>query len=373
MQQSGKKLGIYVHVPFCKGGKCPYCDFYSVIPSEEKKEEYINAVLRDLKEKAETVSDRIVDTIYFGGGTPSVLGKSLARLLKGVTENFSVEENAEITFEANPRTVDFETLKFLKAAGFNRISIGMQSAVNGELEKLGRCHSREDVKTVVDEARRAGFTNLSLDLMLCVPGQTKKSLVESIDYVTALAPEHVSAYLLKVEEGTQFFKIKDTLNLPDDDTEADMYLEACNALEECGYMQYEISNFAKPGFESRHNNRYWNCDEYLGFGPSAHSYIDGRRFYYPRGLDDYIKGENELDESDGGSLEEYIMLRLRLKDGLHESEMMRRYNTDFSFFNKKKFESFLKAGFIEKGDGMFNLTKKGFLVSNSVIAELIFD
>lgn len=373
MQHSCKKLGIYVHVPFCKGGKCPYCDFYSVIPSDEKQKEYISAVLRDIKKKSFEAKDRTVDTIYFGGGTPSVLGVNLARLLDGVTANFNVEENAEITFEANPRTVCFETLRALRKAGFNRISIGMQSAVPAELEMLGRRHSREDVAKVVNEARRAGFTNLSLDLMLCVPGQTEKSLLESIDYVAALEPEHVSAYLLKVEEGTRFYKIKDTLDLPDEDAEADMYLLACNALEERGYMQYEISNFAKPGFESRHNTRYWNCDEYLGFGPSAHSFYEGKRFYYPRVLEDYIKGETELSESDGGSLEEYIMLRLRLKDGLHESELCRRYDTDFSFFNKEKLERFIKAGFIEKSTGKFNLTKKGFLVSNSVIAELIFD
>lgn len=368
-----KKLGIYIHVPFCKGGKCPYCDFYSLIPSDEKKEDFINAVLRDLNKKSAMAKDRTVDTIYFGGGTPSVLGVNLARLLDGVTSNFNVEENAEITFEANPRTVSFEALRALRNAGFNRISIGMQSAVPAELELLGRRHSREDVKEVVEEARRAGFSNLSLDLMLCVPGQTEKSLIESIDYVSALSPEHISAYLLKVEEGTRFYKIKDTLSLPDEDTQADMYLLACNALEGRGYMQYEISNFAKPGFESRHNNRYWNCDEYLGFGPSAHSFYEGMRFYYPCGLDDYIKGETELAESDGGSLEEYVMLRLRLKEGLIESELRRRFNADFSFFDKDKLDRFIKGGLIEISDGQINLTKKGFLVSNSVIAELIFD
>lgn len=366
------KLGIYIHVPFCDNGKCPYCDFYSVIAGKSLKEKYINAVRKDLAERAVKASNRQVDTVYFGGGTPSVIGEGLAQILDAVRENYNVENNAEVTFEANPAEITFDLLLELRKAGFNRLSLGMQSSVPEELKLLGRRHSPDDVAKTVNDARRAGFENISLDLMLCVPRQTHKSMIRSIDFAASLKPEHISAYLLKVEPGTGYFKIKKALNLPCDDEQADMYLEACAALENRGYAQYEISNFAKPGFESRHNLKYWNCDEYLGFGPAAHSFFKGERCYYPRSLEKYINGEKPVSDGKGGALEEYIMLRLRLREGILENELKKRYDVDFSIFGDKKLSKFENAGLVKVKAGRISLTQKGFIVSNSVIGELIF-
>lgn len=367
------KLGIYIHVPFCDRGKCPYCDFYSVIADNDLKKKYISAVMKDLKQSAEKASDRQIDTVYFGGGTPAMIGEGLAQILGVIRENYNVENNAEITFEANPAGITSDLLFKLRKAGFNRLSLGMQSAVPEELKLLGRRHTPDDVARTVNAARLAGFCNISLDLMLCVPHQTPQSMTKSIDFAASLEPEHISAYLLKVEQGTRYFQIKDTLNLPCDDEQADMYLEACEALEKLGYIQYEISNFAKPGFESRHNLKYWDCDEYLGFGPAAHSFFNGRRFYYPRSLEKYINGGQPVSDGRGGTLEEYLMLRLRLRDGLLESNLKKRYGVDFSIFEDEKLRKFESAGLVNLRDGQVSLTKKGFIVSNSVISGLIFN
>jgi oxygen-independent coproporphyrinogen-3 oxidase len=365
-------VGIYIHVPFCAQGKCPYCDFYSVLENDTLKQKYINAVERDLQKKSPDARDRTVDTIYFGGGTPSVLGGGLSRLLCCIKENYNVAPNAEITFEANPRGLSLETLALCRKSGFNRLSLGMQSAIPSELALLGRRHTNSDVELAVQNARHAGFDNISLDLMLCVPNQTEQSIKKSVEFAASLVPRHISAYLLKVEKGTHYFDIKDKLNLPDNDAQADMYVFACQELEKHGYMQYEISNFAQKGFESRHNIKYWNCDEYLGFGPAAHSFFNGKRYYYPRSLDDYIKSGVFASDGDGGSLEEYIMLRLRLSAGLYEPDMMLRYGIGFSYFNSDKLYSLEKSGYIKIEKGRLLLTRKGFLMSNSVICELIF-
>lgn len=365
-------LGIYIHVPFCDKEKCPYCDFYSVIADNDIKEKYIAAVRKDLEVRAVKVSDRIVDTVYFGGGTPAMIGDGLARILDTVHENYNLTPDAEITFEANPAGITPDLLFKLRKTGFNRLSLGMQSAVPEELILLGRRHKPDDVARTIKEARSAGFENISLDLMLCVPRQTHQSMMTSIDFAESLKPEHISAYLLKIEQGTRYFNIRDILNLPNDDIQADMYLEACTALEKRGYIQYEISNFAKPGFESRHNLKYWDCDEYLGFGPAAHSYYKGQRFYYPRSLENYINGGQPVPDGKGGTLEEYIMLRLRLREGLFEKELKSRYNIDFSIFGDKKLSKFKSAGLLNFKNGQISLTQKGFIVSNSVIGGLIF-
>lgn len=369
---SPAQLGIYIHVPFCAQGKCPYCDFYSVVADGGKKEKYMEAVENDLRKRAADAKDREVDTVYFGGGTPSILGAGLARLLCCVVKNYNVAKNAEITFEANPNSIDCGMLTLLRKAGFNRLSLGMQSAVPNELKALGRRHTKEDVEHVAQCAKRAGFDNISLDLMLCVPGQTQESMIRSVDFAASLSPRHISAYLLKIEKGTHFYDIEKTLNLPDDDAQADMYLAACKALEQRGHFQYEISNFAKRGYESRHNLKYWDCGEYLGFGPAAHSFFNGRRFYYSRGLDGYTAGAAPVPDGEGGSLEEYIMLRLRLNAGIDEAEMIRRYGIGFSSFDPGVTASLEKAGFLKSVPGHLLLTRKGFLVSNSVISELIF-
>ena len=375
VSQFSDKLGLYIHVPFCAQGKCPYCDFYSVLADNNRdniKEKYIEAVKLDLRARSCQAHGKEVDTVYFGGGTPSLLGEGLARLLCCIGENYKLADGAEITFEANPATIDFETLALLKKAGFNRLSLGMQSAVQGELDALCRRHTNEDVKRAVKDARRAGFDNISLDLMLCVPGQTRESMQRSVEFAASLSPRHISAYLLKIEQGTHYYDIRETLNLPDDDAQADMYLAACEALEQKGYFQYEISNFALGGYVSRHNIKYWDCGEYLGFGPAAHSFFDGRRFFYPRSLEKYIAGTQPVQDGTGGSLEEYVMLRLRLTAGIKEAELLRRYGVGFSHFDAGVLSSLEGAGLLKAASGCLSLTRKGFLVSNAVISALIF-
>ena len=363
--------GLYIHIPICRS-KCPYCDFYSMRCDKDLTTRYINALKERIKADSQKCETSF-DTVYFGGGTPSVLGSTvLCDLLKSVKENLTVTDDAEITVECNPYDAckdDFD-FELMKKAGFNRISMGMQSANDSERRALGRLSGAADVEKAVRRAQKAGITNISLDLMLAVPNQTIESLKESIKFCAELNIPHVSAYLLKLEEGTNFYKRRDSLNLPDEDTTCDMYIAACEELEKYGYHQYEISNFSKKGFESRHNVKYWNCEEYLGLGPSAHSYWGGKRFFYERDIERFIGGEPPTFDGHGGSFDEYVMLRLRLADGIIFDDVKKRFDFDIP---QKMIE---KAKFLEKCQLMtvdekhMALTRKGFLVSNSVIAEL---
>lgn len=366
------KLGIYIHVPFCDGGKCAYCDFYSVPTASKLTEQYAEAVCADIVRSAPKALDRVVDTVYFGGGTPSAVPDGITKILETVQANYVLEKDAEVTLEANPRSSIYDRLKKFREAGFNRISIGMQSAVDSELSVLGRRHSREDIAATVADARRAGFDNLSLDLMLCIPGQTPDSLSYSIDCAASLHPEHLSAYILKIEEGTPFYNRRKSLVLPDDDVQADFYLNTCEKLEQHGYSQYEISNFSKPGRHSRHNLRYWDCREYLGFGPGAHGFYHGQRYHYGRSLSGYISGATPLCDGEGGGFEEYVMLRLRLKDGLKDQELRERYGKGLEVFDRYKLNALMSAGLIRTEPGRVSLTRQGFLVSNAVICEFLF-
>lgn len=369
-----KPLGLYIHIPFCLGGKCPYCDFYSLPYDAGLAEQYIEAARRCLREWGEKAKGRSVDTIYFGGGTPSLLGEGLVTLLEQIHECFTLTPDAEITLEANPASVSGEMLTLLRSAGFNRLSLGMQSACEAELSTLGRKHTAEDTKFVYYEAREAGFNNISLDLMLCLPGQSMESIRESVDFASALGAEHLSAYLLKIEEGTPFYKKKEDLlrRMPDDDGQAETYLAVCELLGEKGYRQYEISNFARDGRVSRHNLKYWNCEEYLGIGPSAHSYFEGERFYYPRDLAGFVSGAKPIPDGRGGSMEEYLMLRLRLTEGVTEKGLRARFNCGLEALDAARIKALVQAGLAESDELSFRLTPKGFAVSNSVIGYLIF-
>jgi oxygen-independent coproporphyrinogen-3 oxidase len=366
------RLGLYIHVPFCAGEKCPYCDFYSLPYEHNMVLAYISAVKKSLEVWGKRVEGRKVDTIYFGGGTPSLLKEGLADLLLNIKSRFKVTNDAEITLEANPSAVLQSVLPALRGAGFNRISIGMQSASPAELKLLGRKHTQQDTSAAVTAARSSGFENISLDLMLATPGQSRESLLQSINFAAELKIEHISAYLLKIEPETTFYKISESLLLPNDDEQAEFYLLACDALENLGYAQYEISNFAKKGFDSRHNTRYWNCDEYIGIGPSAHSFFEGRRFFYKRELDSFISEGTVTDDGEGGGIDEYIMLRLRLTQGLNFGELYRRYGVSYEKFNAEKVERLLKARYLERDKERLWLTKKGFVVSNAVISQLLF-
>ncbi len=361
-------LGLYFHVPFC-GKKCSYCNFYSVCYSKQQTELYIEAVLRNIRHYGDKRT--IVDTVYFGGGTPSVLtSEQIFTILECVNDNFTVCDSAEVTLESNPSTLTFDKLKKLRYSGINRLSIGVQSMRDDELRFLGRLHNSERAVKAVEDAFSAGFDNISCDLMIALPNQSDLSLEYSINRLTELPIRHVSAYILKIEEGTPF-DCDDVKNiLPDEDKSADLYLKMCELLEKRGFMQYEVSNFAQKGFESKHNTRYWKCLEYLGIGPSAHSCFNGKRFAVPDDIENFINSEIQptfiTDESPCG-FEEYSMLRLRLKEGLLLSRVPEK-RRDI----EKKLPSLVKAGYVEFDGKTVSLTRKGFLMSNSVIEYLIF-
>lgn len=375
---SGRKgkptLGLYIHIPFCKA-KCAYCDFYSLAHSEEKMDAYTAALLRHLEEVAPRAAGMQVDTVYFGGGTPSYLGAArLCRILQTVLRRYDVARDAEITLEANPDSAgDWKELRRLRRAGFNRLSLGVQSTDDALLRRIGRVHTYEQVQQAVKAARKAKFTNLSLDLIYGLPGQTVEDWQRTLADAVALGPEHLSCYGLKLEEGTPLWQQRQTLTLPDDDAQADMYLYTVAALGEMGYEQYEISNFAKPGKASRHNLKYWNMEEYAGFGPGAHSDFGGVRYGYVRDVDSYIAGKLVLSESENDSTlardYEYVMLSLRTAAGIDRQTFEKRYRQRFQPM-ETLFEQYEKAGLALPTEGGWRLTPKGFLVSNSIIAAL---
>lgn len=373
-RQGKPALGLYIHIPFCKA-KCAYCDFYSLAHSEEKMDAYMAALLRHLEEVAPRAAGMQVDTVYFGGGTPSYLGAArLCRILQTVLRRYDVARDAEITLEANPDSAgDWKELRKLRRAGFNRLSLGVQSTDDALLRRIGRIHTYEQVQQAVTAARKAKFTDLSLDLIYGLPGQTMEGWQRTLADAVALGPEHLSCYGLKLEEGTPLWQQRQTLTLPDDDAQADMYLYTVAALGEMGYEQYEISNFAKSGKESHHNLKYWRMEEYAGFGPGAHSDFGGVRYGYVRDIDSYIAGRLVLSESETDSTlardYEYVMLSLRTAAGIDRQTFEKRYRQRFQPM-EALFEQYEKAGLASRTEGGWRLTPKGFLVSNSIIAAL---
>ena len=367
-------LGIYVHVPFCRS-KCQYCDFYSLATKEDTLfDGYLDAVCDHIKEAGELAPGYKVDTVYFGGGTPSFFGADgLAVIMTAIRRNFDVDNNAEITFECNPDSVSDKLLHRLRAEGFNRVSLGIQSDDDEMLKKLGRPHTYAQAVTAYQRIRKAGFRNISIDLMYGLPGQEVLDWTATLDNVLRLLPEHISCYALKVEEGTPFGQKREQLQLPDDDRAADLYLFTCRSLEENGYRQYEISNFSRPGREGRHNLCYWHDEEYLGIGPGAHSFFEGRRFYYPRDLTAFLRGEDPVSDGEGGSLPEYVMLGLRLTEGLKQETMAARFGPDgaraFDALQEKA-RRYRPTGLLQPDEHRIALTPAGFLVSNELISEL---
>lgn len=379
MDQEPKKLGIYIHVPFCRS-KCEYCDFYSLPGVKDKKvtEDYLQAVILHMKEAAVRAASYEVDTVYFGGGTPSFFGdEGLRRLLGEIDRRFILRRDAEITLEANPDSISAAAMRRLRRAGFNRISIGVQSDRDEQLAALGRPHTFQQAKDAVAAARAAGFENLSLDLMYGLPGQSRDQWAGTLQQIITLRPDHISCYGLRVEEGTPLFEYKDCANLPDDDAQADMYLYAVDTLESYGYRQYEVSNFARDGLESQHNLKYWLGGEYLGFGPAAASDFAGKRYTFQRDLRAYAEGMFSgapvLSECESIPLRErageYLMLRLRTRYGIEESEYHRLFRMDFAPL-EELLQRLAKAGYTKQEDGRWRLTPTGFLLSNQIILGL---
>lgn len=356
-------LGIYIHIPYC-AKKCPYCDFFSERYNKNSIMQYTDAVLRNLEYYSRR---RIADTIYFGGGTPSLMpAECIEKIINSVKRNFILNENSEITLEVNPNTVNADKLSDLYNAGVNRLSVGVQSLVKSELKMLGRTHTAERAVETVINAEKAGFKNISCDMIIGVPNQTSESIKYTIQKLSELPVTHISSYILKIENGTPFDNPDFISLMPDDDTVSDMYLFMVDELEKHEFMQYEVSNFAKKGFESRHNTKYWKCIDYLGIGASAHSCFEGKRFFVPPDIEKFNNSPFQdilvTDENPCG-FKEYAMLRLRLKEGLDISQHSEIIS---------KTPELLKAGYINFDGKKISLTAKGYLMSNSVIEYLVF-
>ncbi len=383
MQILGRKdkstLGIYIHVPFCRS-KCIYCDFYSVTTKDDRlMDGYLDAICAHIREAGSLTPNHVVDTVYFGGGTPSFFGADgMAAILNTVRRSFDVSPTAEITFEANPDSVSKKLLRRLRSEGFNRVSLGIQTDDDAILQTLNRPHTYADAVEAVHRIRSAGFHNLSVDLIFGLPGQTRSGWEETLRNVLRLEPEHISCYGLSVEPGTPLCEMWQTLQLPDEDTQADMYLTAGEILRSKGFRQYEVSNFCRRNMESKHNLKYWTGGEYLGFGPGASSDFGGKRFSICKDIRKYITGILEkgtvIDEIQEipprERADEYLMTRLRTNLGIHPEEYERQFLLPFAPL-EAKLETFRDQGLAVKMDGgNWRLSPTGYLLSNGIISDL---
>lgn len=380
-----KPLGLYVHIPFCIR-KCNYCDFLSAPADDATKKRYVETLCKEIAGYKELVKDYELATVYFGGGTPSVLEASLIeQILQTICNTFTVNKTtAEITTEVNPGTVTKEKLKKYRELGINRLSIGIQSAKEKELKLLGRIHSFEDAKNTVQWAREAGFTNISLDLISALPGQSFSDYKENVEEILKLNPEHISSYSLIIEEATPFFEqyakgAEKEGDLPDEETDRAMYAYTKERLEQAGYFRYEISNYAKPGFESRHNSSYWIGTEYLGVGLGASSLITNARYHNETDLSVYMeeieKGNEVRREIERlvleEQMEEFMILGLRLMRGVSRAEFMRRFGCAMETVYGSKLKKLEKQGLLAmEGDRIF-LTETGIDLSNQVFVEFV--
>lgn len=378
-----RHLGIYVHIPFCVS-KCIYCDFLSFAADDGTKEKYINALVREIEEAAKKQSslhpDTIVDTVFFGGGTPSILpAKYIVQIIRTIRENFFVSDNAEITMECNPGTLDKEKLDAYKNIGVNRLSIGLQSPDNVELKNLGRIHTYEQFEESYFAARSAGFDNINIDIMSAIPFQTVKGYEKNLVKLLALKPEHISAYSLIVEENTKLFdmvnKSKSKI-LPTEDEDREMYYLTKAMLIEEGYYRYEISNYAKKGYECRHNCSYWERTEYIGFGLSAASLLDGVRFTNTFDMKSYL--ENPLENygeysilTREDAMSEYVFLGLRMMRGISKKGFEVEFGVSFDDIYIEAMKDNLRKGLIAVDGDRVYLTDIGIDVSNSVMADFI--
>lgn len=377
-----KKVGIYVHIPFCKQ-KCFYCDFVSYCDKTKLIDKYIECLKKEIKFKSNK-KGFIIDTIYIGGGTPSVIdGKLVRDILETIKENFIIDEEAEVTIEVNPGTVNEEKLKIYKESGINRISMGLQSTNNSLLKMLGRIHTYEEFLECFDLARHVGFKNINVDLMIGLPRQTLEDINESIERISNLKPEHISVYSLIVEEGTRISKdlLTGKLILPEEEFERKMYWKVKEKLKSNGYIHYEISNFAKEGYESKHNMNCWNQKEYLGFGASAHSYINHIRYSNTENLEKYIdniskeqieknKEVHEIQDIDS-SKKEYMLLGLRKIDGVNITEFKNKFVDNPIYLFRKELNELVKNELIEIDENSIKLTNKGLDLANLVWEEFV--
>lgn len=371
-------LELYVHIPFCVR-KCQYCDFLSGPSDEETKDRYIEALLKEIR-AAEHTEDYEIVSVFIGGGTPSALkAEAIASIMRTLQEQFFFCEDAEVTIEANPGTVDLEKLTIYRNVGINRLSLGLQSTDAEELKLLGRIHSYEEFLKSYEWAREAGFSNINIDLMFAIPGQTGEAWRQHLYQVAELNPEHISAYSLIIEEGTPF--AEQNLDLPDEDTEYQMYEDTAEILERYGYRQYEISNYAKQGYMCRHNAGYWQRREYLGFGLGASSLYGGMRFSNTRRMQEYLKESRNPDQirkdvtvlSRNERIEEFMFLGLRMTEGISEKKFEENFDVRLMDVYGDILQKYEETGFMEHIETKWRLTRKGIHVSNHILADFLLD
>lgn len=355
-------FGIYIHIPYCLS-KCRYCDFYSAGHSGGVPDEYVQAVVRQLE--SESLSRP--DTLYFGGGTPSLLSpEQLERMVRAVNPL----PDAEVTVEANPETLSPALLEGFLRAGANRLSLGVQTAFDDSLRRLGRPHTAAQSREALHMARQAGFANISGDIMMALPYYSQAEFDATLELLEEGGVCHISAYLLKIEPGTAFGR-NPPAGLPDEDETADLYLYAVEQLERHGFAQYEISNFARPGRRSRHNLLYWNCEEYRGIGPAAHSCMHGVRTAWPACTADFIAGQSAEAVTGECTGEDFVMLQLRLNDGLDLQVLKQKYGLELSAEKLRFAEQCVRGGLAVWKDGRLCLTPRGMLVQNAILCQLL--
>ena len=373
-----RPLELYVHIPFCVR-KCQYCDFLSGPSDEETKDRYIEALLKEIR-AAEHTEDYEIVSVFIGGGTPSALkAEAIASIMRTLQEQFFFCEDAEVTIEANPGTVDLEKLTIYRNVGINRLSLGLQSTDAEELKLLGRIHSYEEFLKSYEWAREVGFSNINIDLMFAIPGQTGEAWRQHLYQVAELNPEHISAYSLIIEEGTPF--AEQNLDLPDEDTEYQMYEDTAEILGTYGYQQYEISNYAKPGYMCRHNAGYWQRREYLGFGLGASSLYGGMRFSNTHQMQEYLKESRNPDQirkdvtvlSRNEQIEEFVFLGLRMTEGISEKKFEENFDVRLMDVYGDILQKYEETGFMEHIETKWRLTRKGIHVSNHILADFLLD
>ncbi len=370
-------LGLYLHIPFCIS-KCAYCDFCSFpAAGGDLRHRYALALAQEIEARAPAFRDRCVDSIFFGGGTPTLLSaEDFEMLAKTLRAHFTLAPDVEWTVECNPRTADAALFRTLRASGVNRLSIGMQSANDTELALLGRAHRQKDLLSALDDARAAGFENINLDLMFGIPEQTGESFSRTLDEAISLTPTHLSVYSLQLEEGTPFYERRESLRLPSEDEEREMAALLAGRLSAAGYARYEISNYAKEGYECRHNLRYWELSDYLGLGIAAHSLIGDLRFYNREELDAYLQDplsvyeeEEQLSQTDRES--EYIMLGLRLSRGIDEARFTSLFGHGFAEKYGERLAPFLAAGLAVSDGAYTRLSDEGLALSNRILVDIL--
>lgn len=371
---NNQPIGLYIHIPFCLK-KCAYCDFYSLChTTKQQKQAYVDELCREIASYAS--KSLVADTVYIGGGTPTTLSKEqLFQIIYAVKGAFALSDDLEFTLEMNPATASFETLRALRKVGVNRLSIGIQSLCDDELSILGRVHSANDALQSVRIAREAGFENVSVDVMYGIPNQTQTSFEKTINGILALKPDHISAYSLIFEEGTPFFEQKDSFRLANEDEEFAFYQTLCDRLKESGYCHYEISNFAKEGKHSRHNQRYWLLSPYIGCGAAAHSFFGGIRYQNASDISKYLSGfqnsrETEEIPTKSDLAYEYAILGLRTKEGILLSEYEKQSEQPLAPQKIEFVKRLCEQGYATFDGDRFAFTDRGFYVSSHILTEL---